>query len=519
MGWDTSSYVLGLLSIQSNGLLSLIIEAPLRVGYFVPEVVFDFIFKLDPYKAEIYFPLFLAGSVAPLFYVLVRLSVGNILTASITGILSLVWNGYTRLVRDLHSNLLYLDIVLLVTCLTLLYYREKRSTVKISLGTAVGLLILLGFASYPLSIILIAAAVMVFLDSILNAIKSHQLISDFKSELKASWPYLAPIVVFIPFLLIDLRYIVNTIQAGVWSGGTSGFLAPTDLSSLALIDPRSNTSLILDGWIGYGNMLGANSVSIVSIALTFFAVLGIIYLIRRSLRTVDATERRVFTFLAWLAIIISLSALCASLMGLFLPPWRALNDIPLPLFSGLGIGWTVEFFTEKHPSKTRRIVSALSFICIILILSVTLLPFQINYSIDGNTAGHFNQNDLNDVLQVKSWLISHNASKPWIIIDPITDSPDYVQLDIDVAQTYFGDSPTLAYYGNLPYLMNWTLTPTSDPNRLQYSIYYFSILNATATNRDGTVLLMDFLYPTDNLSSHNASQIGICCYALSLKSN
>jgi hypothetical protein len=514
IGWDTRRYVLGLLLIQSNGLGSMIIAAPFRFAYFIPELIFDTIFRLNPFKAEIYFPLVLASSVSSLSYMLVKIAIGNTITAGLTGLLSLVWNGYTRLARDLHSNLLYLDILLAVGCLVPLYFREKGSSSRIFLGTMILLLLLLGLGDYPLTMILIAASIMLFIQSIAEGIKNHGFVVEIKSGLKIFWPFLVPIIIFLPFWLIDLRYISNSVQ-GVWNGNTGAFLAPRGLSSLALIDPRSTSFLPVDGWIGYGNTIEANWVSLVSIVLTSFAFVGVFYFVFRSLKEKDIIERRIFSFFAWLSIIIVLSALSASLLGLFLPSWRALNDIPLPLFSGLGIGWGITAFKGGRTQQVSRRLATVVLLTVILVLSLTLLPFQINYSLGGNTSGHFNENNLIEVMEVKSWLISHNSTKPWIIIDPITDTPDYVQLDLEVTQTYFGYSSTLAYYGNLTYLMNWSPTPTSDPSRMQYSLYYFNILNKTVKNRDFTVIAMNFLYPISNMSGLNGSEVGTCCYVLS----
>lgn len=582
MGWDTRRYVLALISIKYYGWSGVITSSPFRFGYYIPETLMSSMLNLNPYQSEILYPVILASAIPPLFYVAAKQITHKLFAGLVGGILGVAWRGQTRLVRDLHSNLLFFDLVLIIGIAFSFYFAKSYSKKQSLILTGIiAILLTYALTVYPLSFFLLLIPLGILARS--WWINRETVRISVPKLLRMN--YQMVLIFLIPLLAFGLLSFIVSILArnssspSVITADAGSLFAPPSPASLELLNPSSTTFLLTDGWTGNGGPSLPNFEAIISLTLSLFAIAGIGFTLWKGMKSRNSSlQDMIFSYYSFFVVIFIALLLFASFVGISVPPDRALNDFPLPLFSALGVSVVLSFF-EKRRILLDRLNTSLMFLIvlfavaviliqfhvlssdgnplistidiltmiglgiawlyytirsdkrsheiyslskiialslIVLFLGSSLLPLNQSYSAGGNQTLYFSQADYNQVNVVKAWLALHSAPKPYIIVDNVTDSADYVQLHVEVAQTYFGSVPTLVYYGDLSNLIANNYTTTNNSSNTQLSQYYYQILSQTPSYENGTVILLSFLYPVFNQSNLVLTTVGDGCYVFNL---
>lgn len=124
IGWDTASYLAHMRAFQSEEILD---KPGSAYTYVVIGVLISNAFQIPIYEVEKILPTILSALVSPLIYILTFRIFKNSWFSLASGLFAAVWFGKLRMFRDLHDNLLGIDIFIIILILLYGYYRKTAS--------------------------------------------------------------------------------------------------------------------------------------------------------------------------------------------------------------------------------------------------------------------------------------------------------------------------------------------------------------------------------------------------------
>lgn len=525
VGWDTVGYIQALYSFIASPI-STSASSPLRVGYTIVEFLFGEAFRLDPFQSEAYFPVILAALIAPMLYLLVSSYTSSKAAGALAGVFGLVWFQTLRMPRDIHSNLMWIVLVLAtlsaLSALTKASGRRRRY-----LSYVILLLMSFSLIEYPVEVIIF---VVFLLSAYFLYVQSH-----FSNTVDA--PFLrdsahqALKFVLLPTLILGSFWgigdvvthgeLFSTLMSFVSEGVT---LQPLQGAGTQVLDPHSQYFIVTFPWLG-NYVPQANSVTAAAIAVSVFTYLGVLVVARFATRG-SAQQRMIsWVLLAWYAV--SLVAVFSTSLGIFYPFDRAELNLVDPPFTAVGIWWLVTLiatrfrpFGSLFSVRSSNPKITVSVVCLLIGLGVfsQALPSKLQYADSINS--FFTPQVRQEVGSAIHWSTENGSSRePIFLIDYSHATPDYLILYESVISAFFANETSITplfYYGSLRYLLAMSYTPSPSESEAESSAYTAGVILTQAKGNvsNFNVFLLSAFYAVGVVEGSYTKDISAGVYVL-----